>query len=142
MFEIVISCFLPLLRQFIQFGLGYLSYRYKWLKPETAKEFSGYSMNVLLPCYFIAQISHDVTPEKLGYFIPTLANFLLLMGSGYLVSVLLFKYLPIPVHLHNPIRATLMFANNFLFPIMVLDGMCESYGFLYGDVTITRKILS
>lgn len=92
-------------------------------------------MNVLLPLYIVGQIANDVSPSKLGYFIPTLANFLFLMGSGYAASVVLFKKLPIPVHLHNPIRATLMFSNNFLFPVMVVNGMCQSYGFLYGDVT-------
>lgn len=134
MFAIIKACFLPVLRIFLQIGVGYATYKFNWLKKDAARDVAKYTVNILLPMYIFVIMGKSMDASKLGYLVPVAFNYFCVLGAGYLISIVALRVCKVPPYMRNSFRACIMFGNNFLFPIVSIQGMCESYGFFYNDV--------
>ena len=129
----LLYCIFSCLQIYILMSIGYLCEIKKILKPQINRQITNILLNLIIPLYFIIQLSKVVDMEIMETFWILIINTIISFLCGYLLSILFHLILKMDIRIKQSFAAMNMIPALGGFPIVIAKGFCYPSGPIEND---------
>ncbi len=129
----LLYCIFSCLQIYILMSIGYLCEIKKILKPQINRQITNIILNLIIPLYFIIQLSKVVDMEIMETFWILIINTIISFSCGYFLLILFHLILKMDVRIKQSFAAMNMIPALGGFPIVIAKGFCYPSGPIEND---------
>ena len=129
----LLYCIFSCLQIYILMSIGYISEIKKILSAKSSFQITNIILNLIIPLYFIIQLSKVVDMEIMKTFWILITNTLSSFILGYILSIIFHKILKMDIRIKQSFAAMNMIPALGGFPIVIAKGFCYPSGPIEND---------